>query len=158
VTQLGRGKPVRRRAIALGVVMGLLGLVLPACGQTGQPPVEVTRVVVETRVVPQEVTREVTKEADEALEPVQINLWTNQSETDGGLQFIRSLADDYSVLNSRVSIRVAHKVSDWFSEDLPSVDLADDEFDLLWTNDASVRSLMNANLILPVDDIVELDK
>jgi len=153
---------VRRRVLALAVVLGLLGLVLSACGQTRRPPVEVTRVVIETRVIPQvvtrEVTREITKEADEALEPVQIDLWTNQREADGGLQFIRSLADDYSILNSRVSIRVAHKDTDWFREDLTTVDRAGDEHDLLWMDDVPVPSLVDANLILPVDDIIKLDK
>ncbi|MBS3783662.1 MAG: extracellular solute-binding protein, partial [Anaerolineae bacterium] len=155
---------MKKYAMALGLI--LLTLTLSTCAQSGQQSVEVTRVVVETREVPvevtrestREVTREVTREAEDEVKPVQVVVWTSETEADGGLRFVESLADDYTSFNPEITFEIVDKDAQVLRDDFLTADLTSDGPDLLWTVHGHASPLAEAQRIMPVDDLFELRK
>jgi arabinogalactan oligomer/maltooligosaccharide transport system substrate-binding protein len=140
----------------------VLGLVLTACAQPTPETIEVTREVEKQVEVTKEVVKEVevTKEVEVAAEaePVNIVLWTKEGEADGGLQFVQSLADDYTAFHPNVTFEVTNKDVETLREDFLTAGLAGAMPDLLWTVNDHAGPFTDAELIMPVDDMFDLDK
>jgi arabinogalactan oligomer/maltooligosaccharide transport system substrate-binding protein len=153
---------MKRYVLTAAAVLAVFGLVLTACAPATQQPVEVTREVekeveVTKQVVKEvEVTREVQVEA--AAEPVNIVLWTKEGEADGGLQFVQSLADDYTSFNPNVTFEIVNKDVETLREDFLTAGLAGSMPDLLWTVNDHVGPFTDAELIMPVGDMFDLTK
>jgi arabinogalactan oligomer/maltooligosaccharide transport system substrate-binding protein len=141
------------------VIMALLAAVTLLATQCGPAPTPET--IVETVVVTEKeeviVTQEVIKEVPVEAEPVTIVLWTKEAETDGSLQFVQSLADAYTALNPEVTFEVTNKDVETLREDFLTAGLAGSLPDLLWTVNDHAGPFTDAELLMPVDDLFNLD-
>jgi arabinogalactan oligomer/maltooligosaccharide transport system substrate-binding protein len=142
----------------------VLGLVLAACGPAPTPERIVETVVVtekEEVEVPVEVTKEVEVQVEVPVEmeaePVMIVLWTKEGEADGGLQYVQSLADAYTAIHPNVTFEVTNKEVETLREDFLTAGLAGSMPDLLWTVNDHAGPFTDAELIMPVDDLFDLN-
>lgn len=141
------------------VIMALLAAVTLLATQCGPAPTPER--VVETVVVTQKeevvVTQEVIKEVPVEAEPVTIVMWTKEGEADGGLQFVQSLADAYTALNPEITFEVTNKDVETLREDFLTAGLAGSLPDLLWTVNDHAGPFTDAELLMPVDDLFDLN-
>lgn len=153
---------MKKYVLTAVAVAAALGLVLTACAQPTSEPVEVTREVEKQVEVTKEVEKEVEVtrqvEVEAAAGPVDIVLWTKEGEADGGLQFVQSLADDYTSFNPNVTFEVTNKDVETLREDFLTAGLAGAMPDLLWTVNDHAGPFTDAELVMPVDDMFDLDK
>ncbi len=91
-----------------------------------------------------------------AAEAVTINLWTKEGENDGGLQYVQALADAYTAANPNVTFVVVNKDVEALREDFQTASLANAFPELLWTVSDHLGPFTAADLIQPVDDLVDL--
>jgi len=91
-----------------------------------------------------------------AAEAVTINLWTKEGENDGGLQYVQALADAYTAANPNVTFVVVNKDVEALREDFQTASLANAAPELLWTVSDHLGPFTAADLIQPVDDLVDL--
>lgn len=91
-------------------------------------------------------------------EAVTINLWTKEGEADGGLQYVQSLTDAYTAAHPNVTFVVVNKEVETLREDFQTASLADAAPELLWTVSDHLGPFTTADIIQPVDDLVDLDK
>ena len=141
------------------VIMALLAVVTLLATQCGPAPTPER--VVETVVVTQKeqvvVTQEVIKEVPVEAEPVTIVMWTKEAEADGSLQFVQSLADAYTALNPEITFEVTNKDVETLREDFLTAGLAGSLPDLLWTVNDHAGPFTDAELLMPVDDLFDLN-
>ena len=84
-----------------------------------------------------------------------IRLWTKEGETDGSLQYVQKLADDYTAMHPNVTFTVVNKDVELLREDFQTASLAGDAPELLWTVADHVGPFTAADLILPLNDLVD---
>lgn len=96
------------------------------------------------------------KPAEPAAEAVTINLWTKEGENDGGLQYVQALADAYTAANPNVTFVVVNKDVEALREDFQTASLANAAPELLWTVSDHLGPFTAAELIQPVDSLVDL--
>jgi arabinogalactan oligomer/maltooligosaccharide transport system substrate-binding protein len=82
-------------------------------------------------------------------------MWTKEGETDGSLQFVQKLATDYRALHSNVTIEVVNKDVELLREDFQTASLAGEAPELLWTVADHIGPFTSADLILPLNDLVD---
>src|SRR5512145_379753 len=87
--------------------------------------------------------------------PVAIQLWTQEGESEGAFQFVKSLADEFVAANPQVKIEVVQKDTEALREDFQTASLAGSAPDLLWTVSDHAGPFTAADLIRPVDDVVK---
>jgi arabinogalactan oligomer/maltooligosaccharide transport system substrate-binding protein len=152
---------MKKNMFAILALLAVATLAITQCAPapTEAPPEKVIETVVVTEkeevVVTKEVQVEVPVEVE--AEPVEIVLWTKEGEADGGLQFVQSLADAYTALNPHVTFEVVNKDVETLREDFLTAGLAGALPDLLWTVNDHAGPFTDAELILPVDDLFDLD-
>ncbi len=93
-----------------------------------------------------------------APEPVTINLWTKEGETDGGLQYVQALTDAYTAMHPEVTFVVVNKEVETLREDFQTASLAGAAPELLWTVSDHLGPFTAADLIQPVDSLFDLSK
>lgn len=93
-----------------------------------------------------------------ATEPVTINLWTKEGETDGGLQYVQALTDAYTAAHPEVTFVVVNKEVETLREDFQTASLAGAAPELLWTVSDHLGPFTAADLIQPVDKLFDLSK
>ncbi len=93
-----------------------------------------------------------------AAESVNITLWTKEGEADGGLQYVQALADAYTAANPTVTFQVVNKEVETLREDFQTASLANAAPDLLWTVSDHVGPFQAADLIMPVDGVMDTSK
>lgn len=161
---------MKKSILGLLSVMVVLSILVSACGSATPETVTVVQTVekvvtqeVETvvtkeveKVVTKEVEKVVTKEVEKVAEPVHIVLWTKEGETDGGLQFVQSLAEAYTSIHPNVTFDVVNKDVEALREDFQTAALAGSSPDLLWTVNDHAGPFTAADLIMPVDDLFDL--
>jgi arabinogalactan oligomer/maltooligosaccharide transport system substrate-binding protein len=106
-----------------------------------------------------EPTAEATPEVTEAAFPTgdfALTLWTKEGEGDGSLQYVQSLADAYTALHANVTFEVVNKDVETLREDFQNTGLGGDAPELLWTVADHVGPFTAADLILPLDDMVDV--
>jgi arabinogalactan oligomer/maltooligosaccharide transport system substrate-binding protein len=167
---------------ALITVLSAVGLALSACAPPEDQSVEATATGIRataTTEATREAVRETTEEATEVpetptiegteqvvgqatrqteVEPVTIVLWTAEVETNGGLQFVRSLTEEYVALNPNVAFDLISKDVESLREDFLTAGAAGKTPDLLWTVNAHIHPFVDAELLMPVDDRFDADK
>jgi arabinogalactan oligomer / maltooligosaccharide transport system substrate-binding protein len=84
-----------------------------------------------------------------------LTLWTKEGEADGSLQYVQKLATGYTALHSNVTIEVVNKDVEALREDFQTASLAGEPPDLLWTVADHLGPFTSADLILPLDDMVD---
>jgi arabinogalactan oligomer/maltooligosaccharide transport system substrate-binding protein len=89
-------------------------------------------------------------------ENVKITLWTKEGEVDGGLQYVQGLADAYTAAHPNVTFEVVNKEVETLREDFQTASLAGNAPDLLWTVSDHAGPFVAADLIQPVDGMVDL--
>ncbi len=89
---------------------------------------------------------------------MKIVLWTKEGEADGGLQYVTSLTDAFTAANPDVTFEVVNKEVETLREDFQTASLAGNPPDLLWTVSDHAGPFTAADLIQPVDDLVDLSK
>jgi len=173
---------MKKLMLALITVLVALGLALSACTPPADRDVEATTTVIGTTATKEATTEtdnQVTEEATEVPEEptieateqvigqstkqtdgetVTITLWTTESETNGGLQFIQSLTDNYTTLNPNVIFDVISKNVETLREDFLTPGPAGSMPDLLWTVNAHVHPFVDAELLMPIDNRFDLEK
>jgi arabinogalactan oligomer / maltooligosaccharide transport system substrate-binding protein len=137
------------RTTKLVTALGALAIVVGACGggatpaPSAEPTGEPTQAPTATPV-PEFPTGE-----------FNLTLWTKEGEADGSLQFVQKLAADYKVLRPNVTIEVVNKDVEALREDFQTASLAGDPPEILWTVADHIGPFTAADLILPLDDIVD---
>lgn len=89
-------------------------------------------------------------------ENIKITLWTKEGEVDGGLQYVQALADAYTAAHPNVTFEVVNKEVETLREDFQTASLAGNAPDLLWTVSDHAGPFVAADLIQPVDGMVDL--
>jgi arabinogalactan oligomer/maltooligosaccharide transport system substrate-binding protein len=89
---------------------------------------------------------------------VTIVLWTAEGKTNGGLQFVRSLTEDYATLNPNVAFDLISKDVESLREDFLNAGVAGKTPDLLWTVNAHVHPFVEVELLMPIDDRFDIDR
>ncbi len=84
-----------------------------------------------------------------------LTLWTKEGETDGSLQYVQKLADAYTAAHPNVTFTVVNKDVELLREDFQTSSLAGDAPALLWTVADHVGPFTAADLILPLNDLVD---
>ena len=134
-----------KKHLLLAMVVLTLFTMLAACGPTPTPkPAEPTK------------APEPTAKPTLPPEPVTIALWTKEGEADGGLQYVKGLATAYTALYPNVTFEVVNKNVENLREDFQNASLAGSPPDLLWTVNDHAGPFTTADLIIPVDDVVDL--
>lgn len=90
--------------------------------------------------------------------PMTITLWTKEGESDGGLAYVQSIADAYTAEHPNVTFEVVNKDVETLREDFQTASLAGAAPDLLWTVSDHLGPFTSADLIQPVDKLVDLDQ
>jgi arabinogalactan oligomer/maltooligosaccharide transport system substrate-binding protein len=85
-------------------------------------------------------------------------LWTKEGETDGGLQYVQALTDAYTAAHPEVTFVVVNKEVETLREDFQTASLAGAAPELLWTVSDHLGPFTAADLIQPVDKLVDLSK
>jgi arabinogalactan oligomer/maltooligosaccharide transport system substrate-binding protein len=141
---------------SLSVLLFVVGMVLVSCGGTAPEPVA-EQPAAEQPATEQPVAEEPATE--EAMETINIIMWTKEGEADGGLQFNQALAEAYNAAHPGVTIEVVKKKDvEELREDFQTAALAGSSPDLLWTVNDHAGPFTAADLIQPVDDLFDLSQ
>jgi arabinogalactan oligomer/maltooligosaccharide transport system substrate-binding protein len=84
-----------------------------------------------------------------------LTMWTKEGEADKSLPFVQKLAADYKALRPNVTIEVINKDVELLRQDFQTSSLAGNAPELLWTVADHLGPFTSANLILPLDDMVD---
>jgi arabinogalactan oligomer / maltooligosaccharide transport system substrate-binding protein len=85
-----------------------------------------------------------------------LTIWTQEGTAENAFQFVQELAKAYSAKNSKVSIEVLNKETEALREDFQTAALAGNAPDLLWTVNDHAGPFAAAEIIQPVDTLVDL--
>jgi arabinogalactan oligomer/maltooligosaccharide transport system substrate-binding protein len=89
--------------------------------------------------------------------PVTIQLWHQEGETEGAAQYVQSLADAYTAAHPNVTFEVTNPGdTELLRQDFQTAALAGSPPDLLWTVNDHAGPFTTADIIVPVDDLVDL--
>jgi arabinogalactan oligomer/maltooligosaccharide transport system substrate-binding protein len=88
-------------------------------------------------------------------DPVTLTLWTKEGESDGSLQFVKKLAADYTTAHPNVTFQVVNKDVETLRQDFQTASLANSAPELLWTVADHVGPFTAADLILPLDGLID---
>ncbi len=84
-----------------------------------------------------------------------LTLWTKEGEADGSLQYIQALVEEYKTVRPNVTFEVVNKDVEALREDFQTSSLAGDAPELLWTVADHIGPFTSADLIAPLDDMVD---
>jgi arabinogalactan oligomer/maltooligosaccharide transport system substrate-binding protein len=93
---------------------------------------------------------------EEPMEDVLISLWTQEGTAEDAFQYVESLAAAYSELHPNVTFEVVNKETEALREDFQTAALAGAAPDLLWTVNDHAGPFTAAEIIQPVDGLVDL--
>ena len=124
-----------------------LAIVVAACGGAATSPSAPAGSQPATSVTP--------TEAAFPTGDIALTLWTKEGEGDGSLQFVQKLTNDYKALHSNVTIEVVNKDVELLREDFQTASLAGEAPELLWTVADHIGPFTAADLILPLNDLVD---
>lgn len=89
--------------------------------------------------------------------PVAIQLWHQEGEAENAAQYVQSLADAYTAAHPNVTFEVTNPGdTELLRQDFQTAALAGSPPDLLWTVNDHAGPFTTAELIVPVDDLVDL--
>lgn len=132
----------------LAALLAAFAFVATACG--GGASTAPTNAPTGTPVVTAEPTEVPFPTGDFAL-----TMWTKEGEADGSYQYVKSLTDAFTALHANVTFEVVNKDVEALREDFQNTGLGGDAPELLWTVADHVGPFTAADLILPLDDMVD---
>jgi arabinogalactan oligomer/maltooligosaccharide transport system substrate-binding protein len=88
--------------------------------------------------------------------PVTIQLWHQEGEAENAAQFVQSLADAYTAAHPNVTFELSNKNTEVLREDFITASLAGSPPSLLWTVSDHAGPFTTAEIIVPVDDLLDL--
>jgi len=91
-----------------------------------------------------------------AAGPVAFQLWTKEGTGDGSFQFVQKLATDYMTAHPNVTITVVNKNVEDLRTQFLTTSQAHQAPELLWTVSDHVGPFTSADVIQPVDGLVDL--
>ena len=138
-----------QRMTKLVTALGALAIVVGACGGGASPTPSPATAAPEATPTP------APTEAAFPTGDFNLLLWTKEGESDGSLQFVQKLATDFTALHPNVKFTVVNKDVETLREDFQTSSLAGDPPQLLWTVADHVGPFTAADLILPLDDMVD---
>ena len=143
----------RNTILSLLVVVGVL---LAACAPAATPtsPPAPTSPPPPTAVPPTAVPPTAVPEP----ELVSFEIWTQEGESEGVYQKILEGTNIYMAEHANVKITVVRKDTEALREDFQTASLTPEVPELLWTVNDHAGPFTLADLIQPVDDLVDLDK
>ena len=143
----------RNTILSLLVVVGVL---LAACAPAATPtsPPAPTSPPPPTAVPPTAVPPTAVPEP----ELVSFEIWTQEGESEGVFQKILEGTNIYMAEHANVKITVVRKDTEALREDFQTASLTPEVPELLWTVNDHAGPFTLADLIQPVDDLVDLDK
>jgi len=142
-----------QRMTKLVTALGALTIVVGACGGGASPtPAPATPA---PSTAPEATPTPAPTEAAFPAGDFNLLLWTKEGESDGSLQFVTKLATDFTTLHPNVKFTVVNKDVETLREDFQTSSLAGDPPQLLWTVADHVGPFTAADLILPLDDMVD---
>jgi arabinogalactan oligomer/maltooligosaccharide transport system substrate-binding protein len=152
-----------KKLFALISLLMVFAFVLSACSTPAtqapaveQPAAEEPADVATEAPMEEEPAAEEPAVEEPAAEALTITLWTKEGETDGGLQYVQGLADAYTAEHPNVTFEVVNKEVETLREDFQTASLAGAAPDLLWTVSDHLGPFTAADLIQPVDELVDL--
>jgi arabinogalactan oligomer / maltooligosaccharide transport system substrate-binding protein len=140
-----------QRMTRLATALGALAIVVGACGGGASPSAAPATEAPST-------APEATPAPTEAAFPTgdfNLTLWTKEGEADGSYQYVKKVADAYTALHPNVIFEVVNKDVEALREDFQTASLAGDAPELLWTVADHVGPFTAADLILPLNDMVD---
>jgi arabinogalactan oligomer/maltooligosaccharide transport system substrate-binding protein len=90
--------------------------------------------------------------------PVTLSLWTNERDSENGLQWIKDIARDFYSENGYIKIEILNKETQSLWEDFHTAALAGVSPDLLWTSSGLINPFIESGLIQPVDAFTDTTK
>lgn len=85
-------------------------------------------------------------------------IWTQEGETDGALQFVTLLADEFGEMQDpKIKIVVENRDTEVLREDFITASKAGGAPDMVWTVNDHVGPFVAADIIIPADDIPGID-
>ena len=98
-------------------------------------------------------------EAKSVEENVTIEMWTKEGDADGTLQWTNKMVDQFMAANPSITVEIVKKTTvDELREDFQTASLAGDVPDLLWTVSNHLGPFLTADLIMPLDDVVDTSR
>jgi arabinogalactan oligomer/maltooligosaccharide transport system substrate-binding protein len=140
-----------QRMTRLATALGALAIVVGACGGGASPSAAPATEAPST-------APEATPAPTEAAFPTgdfKLALWTKEGEADGAYQYVKSLTDAYTAAHPNVVFEVVNKDVEALREDFQTASLAGDAPEILWTVADHVGPFTAADLILPLDDMID---
>jgi arabinogalactan oligomer / maltooligosaccharide transport system substrate-binding protein len=137
-----------KRTTKLVTALGALAIVVGACGG-GATEAPATPAPGDTPAPATEAPSEF------PTGDISILLWTKEGEADGSFQYVKSVTDAYTALHPNVVFEVVNKDVEALREDFQTSSLAGDSPEILWTVADHVGPFTAADLILPLDDMVD---
>jgi arabinogalactan oligomer / maltooligosaccharide transport system substrate-binding protein len=155
----------RRLLMVIGVLL-IAVLALAACqpeetappaepGPGVEPPAQETPVDGEPEPVQPDEDEVLPPTGDQ---PVHIVLWTKEGEADMGLQYVNDLVRRYTEQNPNVTFDVINRDVETLREDFLTASLAGNPPDLLWTVSDHAGPFTEAGLLMPVQDLFDMDQ
>ena len=138
---------MKKQFVRLTAAFAGLAIVVAACGGAATSPSAPAGSQPATSVTP--------TEAAFPTGDIALTLWTKEGEGDGSLQFVQKLATDYTALHSNVTFEVVNKDVETLREDFQTASLAGEAPELLWTVADHIGPFTAADLILPLNDLVD---
>jgi arabinogalactan oligomer/maltooligosaccharide transport system substrate-binding protein len=142
-----------KRTTKLVTALGALAIVVGACGG-GATEAPATPAPGET-TAPATEAPATEAPAEFPTGDYNILLWTKEGEADGSYQYVKSVTDAYTALHPNVVFEVVNKDVEALREDFQTSSLAGDAPEILWTVADHVGPFTAADLILPLDDMVD---
>jgi len=143
-----------QRMTRLATALGALAIVVGACGG-GATPTPAASATPGTSTPPTETPSPAPSEAAFPTGDFKLLLWTKEGEAQGGFQYVKKLTDGFTALHKNVTFEVVNKDVEVLREDFQTSSLAGDAPQLLWTVADHVGPFTAANLILPLDDMID---
>jgi arabinogalactan oligomer/maltooligosaccharide transport system substrate-binding protein len=142
---------MKKQHFRFASVFAALAIVVAACGGASTSPSPAGS----TPAGSQPATSVAPSEAAFPTANIALTMWTKEGEGDGSLQFVQKLATDYKALHSNVTIEVVNKDVELLREDFQTASLAGEAPELLWTVADHIGPFTAADLILPLNDLVD---
>lgn len=139
------------------VLFVAVAFTLAACGTAEEPaPTEpAAEEPMEEEPMEEEPMEE---EPMEEMPEVSIILWTQEGQAENALDFVIALGDAYSQEHPNVTFEVVNKETEVLREDFQTAALAGTSPDLLWTVNDHAGPFTTAELIQPLDDLIDFSK
>lgn len=140
------------RTIKWGSALAALAVVVAACQGAASPTPGPTATGTAT-APPATATPAPTPTPGYPTGEINLTMWTK--EGDPNINYVKTLAANYSLAHPNVSIEVVNKEVEALREDFQTASLAGNAPEILWTVSDHIGPFTTADIIRPVDDLID---